>query len=102
MKVVNAIKELASTTLPRGAKVTLFGSQARGDARDDSDWDILILVPGGDRLPFAVSRSYSRPFEDKGWEMDVRIDTIVHSYAEWEKRSFLPLYHNIEREGIIL
>ena len=27
-----------------GAKVILFGSQARGDAKEDSDWDILILL----------------------------------------------------------
>ena len=26
------------------AKVVLFGSRARGDAKKDSDWDLLILI----------------------------------------------------------
>ena len=28
------------------AEVWLFGSRARGDFNDESDWDILILLPG--------------------------------------------------------
>ncbi len=28
-------------------KVILFGSRARGEAREDSDWDILVVVGGG-------------------------------------------------------
>lgn len=30
--------------LPLGAHAILFGSRARGDARHDSDWDVLILL----------------------------------------------------------
>lgn len=26
-------------------QIWLFGSRARGDARDDSDWDLLVVVP---------------------------------------------------------
>jgi len=25
-------------------KLILFGSQARGDAREDSDWDLLLII----------------------------------------------------------
>ncbi len=38
------VKELVKATDPE-AEVFLFGSRARGDAREDSDWDILILTP---------------------------------------------------------
>ena len=31
------------------AEVWLYGSRARGTAREDSDWDILVLTPD-DRL----------------------------------------------------
>jgi uncharacterized protein len=29
----------------RPLQVWLFGSRARGDARPDSDWDLLVVVP---------------------------------------------------------
>lgn len=33
----------------------LFGLRARGDARENSDWDILIRLIGKGSVPFSVS-----------------------------------------------
>ena len=35
--ILHSIKETVAQVMPTGAKVILFGSQARGDAREDSD-----------------------------------------------------------------
>ena len=35
----NTIREAEPT-----AQIILYGSRARGDARKDSDWDVLVLV----------------------------------------------------------
>jgi predicted nucleotidyltransferase len=43
-EILRLIKETIAKTMLSGAKVILFGPQARGDAREDSDWDILILL----------------------------------------------------------
>ena len=32
------------SSVPVKSKAVLFGSRARGDARPDSDWDVLILI----------------------------------------------------------
>jgi len=42
--ILEKVKEIVQATDPE-AEVILFGSRARGDAMEDSDWDILILTP---------------------------------------------------------
>lgn len=43
-EILYAIKEVIAQVMPTGARMVLFGSQARNDASEDSDWDILILL----------------------------------------------------------
>lgn len=37
---LNAIRKCLAKNMPAGGKAILFGSQARGTTREDSDWDI--------------------------------------------------------------
>lgn len=42
--ILSSIRALGFKVLPEEARLILFGSQARNDAREDSDWDLLILL----------------------------------------------------------
>lgn len=86
------------TDLHPGSEVILFGSHARGDHQADSDWDFLIL------LEQPVSRADKVDILDVLYELELETDTVISALIinklEWHKRSVMPLYQNIQQEGI--
>ena len=65
-EVVELIKETIRRIAP-GAKTILYGSEARGDARPDSDIDLLILVDG-DTMTLAQEEEITLPL----YELELR------------------------------
>lgn len=81
----------------------MYGSYARGDYRDDSDIDLMVLVD----LPEEETDRYSDELSEVGFEYNV-------SYGIWimpvvkNKNHFqywcdaYPFYNNVMKEGISL
>ena len=83
------------------AKVILFGSRARGDAKKDSDWDLLILI---DSLNI---RELEDLFRDKIYDLELKtgeiISMFVYNNKDWTSRhKITPLYKSIKKEGVVL
>lgn len=78
----------------------LYGSRARGDARPDSDWDLLILLDGpvDERRADAVR---DRLF-DLGLELGAVLTAIVRSRTEWESPRWrsMPFHVSVSRDGV--
>ena len=84
------------------AKVILYGSEARGTAREDSDIDLLILV-NKDKISLIDKQNISYPLYDLGFETGVVISPLIISRYEWENRPFkTPFYINVMNEGVEL
>ncbi|MBQ9310788.1 MAG: nucleotidyltransferase domain-containing protein [Bacteroidales bacterium] len=99
--IIQGMRDIASAVLPDGAEALLFGSRARGDARQDSDWDILILIKG-ERATGADFDKYAYPFVDYGWSVGEQINPLIYSFSDWDRRRMTPFYKNIQSEGISL
>lgn len=99
--VLKSIQQKAYAVMPQGTEVILFGSRARNDAKDDSDWDILVLLDKT-KIEEADHDNYCYPLWELGWEMNQMIHPIIYTKNEWQKRKGTPLYENIETEGIAL
>ena len=97
--IFNEIQALKRQLLPN-EKMILFGSQARGDAREDSDWDLLILLNKEKRNFIEDSRNYGYPFSELGWNYGVAINTIIYTTKQWKQGKIFPLYKNVMREGV--
>lgn len=96
-KIKKAVEEIDST-----AEVILFGSRARGDAKKDSDWDILILVDKP-KVTFKEKQIFWHKLYDVELETEQSFMTFVRSKNEWNtKHSVTPLYKNIQKEGVSL
>jgi uncharacterized protein len=82
--------------------VYLFGSQARGDAGPDSDYDLLLVVP--DNAP--PERRRSRLAYETLWAAGVRgaVDALVctHSYFDARRHLKASLPGTVLREGRLL
>lgn len=99
--ILHTIRETLRRTLPVGAKAILFGSQARGEAQDDSDWDILILLDKP-KIEAIDYDNISYPLRELGWDIRECINPVMYTLKDWMKYSFSPFYHNVKNEGIDL
>lgn len=99
-EILKGIKECVDSVVP-DAKVILFGSRARGDAREDSDWDILILLDK-EKIESEDFDCISYPLIEWGWQEGEQISPKLYTLKDWARRSFTIFYKNIEEDGIEL
>ena len=96
---LTAIRECLAKNMPANGKAILFGSQAKGTAREDSDWDILIILDK-EKLITADYDNITYPLTELGWELGEEINPVMYTAQEWEKYRNTPFVRNIEKEGV--
>ena len=97
-QIFKEIQTLKQQILP-DEKVILFGSQARGDAHEESDWDLLVLIDKEKRTSEDYDK-YAFPFDELGWNYGVAINAILYTQKQWEQGRIFPFFKNVMREGI--
>jgi predicted nucleotidyltransferase len=81
----------------RVTRTVLFGSRARGNFREGSDYDVLIIVDRRDReLEETVLDVELDILNRKG----ALVTGLVYGEEEWRRESQFPLGRNVAREGV--
>jgi uncharacterized protein len=99
--LLNKVKEAVHSVVPE-AEIILYGSHARGTAREDSDWDFLIL------LPLKIESDKHEKIKDCLYDLELETDTVISSLIrskqEWmsARYSIIPIFQQIDKDGIRL
>lgn len=93
----NSIHELDAD-----AVVILYGSRARGDSTENSDFDILILV--NREVSLKEEDQYRRQTYPIELETGYVLTVQVFSKKQWNSRLFqaMPFHENVTKEGVLL
>lgn len=84
-------------------KVILYGSYARGDYRENSDLDVMILTTlTEDEIEQKENEVYNLAF-DFQIEYGIDISVIVKNEEHFNYwLGALPFYNNVQKEGVVI
>lgn len=98
--ILEEIKRAVSEVDPE-AEVILFGSRARGDFHEESDWDVLVLVDKEES-----DFNFKRKIRDALFILELKHNTVISAVIRnrvfWEDISVTPLHKEVEKDGITL
>lgn len=100
-QILQKIKRVVDKNAP-DSEVYLYGSQARGNAKKLSDWDLLILL-NTPNVTFDLETRFMDEFYELELETGEIFSPLIYSKDDWKsKYSITPLFQSIQQEGIRL
>lgn len=85
------------------SKLIVYGSYARGDYRENSDIDVMILTPLSDEEIEHVENEIFDLAYDLELESGVIINPVLENEAHYKYwLGALPFYDNVEKEGVVI
>ena len=85
-----------------GVKAKIFGSKVKGIFDEESDLDIMILLPC--QVTEEIRRRIIHRVFDINLSFETNLSTLIMAEKEWggSRVSLLPIYAYIEEEGVSL
>lgn len=99
-KALKKISHILMNRYPKEIeKIIAFGSRVRGDHREGSDFDVLVVTKN--RTPL-IEEGIIDVFVEEEMESGISFDPVIktaHSY-QMEKQYNTPFYNHIIQEGV--
>ena len=100
--ILQEIKRRVAAVEP-SAEVLLYGSFARGEQGPESDIDLLILLPEGERVSYDEGMRIKSPLYRLEWSTGRIISPLVYTRKEWlERHKGTTFFYNVQREAVAL
>ena len=100
MLFVQGTKKILKNNL---SKLIVYGSYARGDYKENSDIDVMILTPLSKEEIEQVENSIFDLAFDLELESGIVINPVLENEAHYRYwLGALPFYDNVEKEGIVI
>lgn len=100
MTFAQGTREILKSNL---SKFIVYGSYARGDYKENSDIDVMILTPlSKEEIEKIENDIFNLAFDlelESGIVINPVLENEIH-YKYW--LGALPFYNNVEREGIVI
>lgn len=98
--ILNMIRTTVREKEP-DAEIILYGSRARGDACEDSDWDLVIIL---NKPPMPHAERYTIAYDlwVKGQDLGEEINSLVYTKDHWRDAPPSLFKYNVREEGIQL
>ena len=96
-QVIENIRQVAARVLPKGSTLYLYGSRARGDWHENSDWDLLLLLDKPQRESADFDK-YAYPIMEQGFDLWQYFSVHTYTKDEWCKGAHSLFYFNVEKD----
>lgn len=98
--IVNLISNILHRVAP-DSKAVLYGSEARGDARPDSDIDVLIVLPDNYDTYAQRKIEITESLYDVELHTGISVSPLIVLKSIWERMK-TPFTCNVAKDGIPL
>ena len=99
-RIIHLIRQTIREKEPT-ADIILYGSRVRHEAREDSDWDVIVIVDKPSPK-FSEKGDIDYALWTKGMEYGEEINTLEYTKEQWERLPPSLFKFNVQNEGIRL
>lgn len=97
-EIEEAVQRIVDLAQPEA--IYLFGSRARGDHSEDSDWDLFVVMPDGLKTGEITTSKIWGSLNGLGMAFD--IIACRRSVFEEMKHAINSVSHDVAKEGVLL